>query len=510
MQKDGLIYTMNYEDIKLKLEEYLTVNEDEKEENGEVFTPPNLIEEMLDKLPPSIWKNPDAKWLDPACGIGNYMILVYYRLMESLKSWESNSKKRSDHIIKNMLYMTELNKKNINIATQFFGKNANLCQCDFLNETERNYCMKNFGATTFDIILGNPPYNSGGIRARTSDKIKHIKTDDNELKTLWPEFVTTSISLLKDETSRILFIHPASWISFKGTNGEVFKTKQIEYIKYYDYKNSNTLFGKESGKIPLAYYLLKNTETKNNTIIFDNSTSREEEFNIYENDFIPTESINMWKKILKITKKYGNLEKNFVHAKPIGTLTPTKTKTNVYPVVSVINREIKIEYTDKNNNPTPDKKLVFTNTSMGYPILDTVGNVMLEHRDRYWILADGIEKKLKQLQNYFYTDMIFYLITITKTRQNFIDNKIFSVIPDITKATKKINITDDYLIKLFGLSREDLIGYRNYLENGEGRLDEELKKKLKSFKINQKIKIKNKTQKLKNLKNKTEKIKTKL
>jgi hypothetical protein len=44
-----------------------------------------LVNEMLDKLPNGVWKNKNLKWFDPATGIGNFTIAVYFRLMEGLK-----------------------------------------------------------------------------------------------------------------------------------------------------------------------------------------------------------------------------------------------------------------------------------------------------------------------------------------------------------------------------------------------------------------------------------------
>ncbi len=79
----------------------------EKKENGEVFTPMILVNEMLDKLPNGVWKNKNLKWFDPATGMGNFPIAVYLRLMEGLK----DEKIRKKHILENMLYMCELNKK---------------------------------------------------------------------------------------------------------------------------------------------------------------------------------------------------------------------------------------------------------------------------------------------------------------------------------------------------------------------------------------------------------------
>ena len=48
---------------------------------GEVYTPPELVNEMLDKLPPEMWEN-SKTYLDPACGNGNMLLEVYRRKMK--------------------------------------------------------------------------------------------------------------------------------------------------------------------------------------------------------------------------------------------------------------------------------------------------------------------------------------------------------------------------------------------------------------------------------------------
>jgi len=48
---------------------------------GEVFTPPELVNEMLDRLPPELWTDPDKTFLDPACGTGNFLVEVVRRKM---------------------------------------------------------------------------------------------------------------------------------------------------------------------------------------------------------------------------------------------------------------------------------------------------------------------------------------------------------------------------------------------------------------------------------------------
>ena len=48
---------------------------------GEVFTPPSLVSQMLDKLPPSCF-NRNITFCDPACGNGNMIVPVLYEKLK--------------------------------------------------------------------------------------------------------------------------------------------------------------------------------------------------------------------------------------------------------------------------------------------------------------------------------------------------------------------------------------------------------------------------------------------
>lgn len=60
----------------------LTKSKKRVKELGEVFTPPALVNEMLDKLPPEVWE-PDKTFIDPACGHGNFLVEVVRKKLES-------------------------------------------------------------------------------------------------------------------------------------------------------------------------------------------------------------------------------------------------------------------------------------------------------------------------------------------------------------------------------------------------------------------------------------------
>lgn len=56
---------------------------------GEVYTPPELIKNILDNIPQSMWSDKDSTVIDPACGSGNFLIEVLERKCDSGISPES-------------------------------------------------------------------------------------------------------------------------------------------------------------------------------------------------------------------------------------------------------------------------------------------------------------------------------------------------------------------------------------------------------------------------------------
>ena len=72
---DGIIYDMTNEAIEQKIEQYLSVREEEKNKHGEVFTPPQLIDEMIVKIDISFFKDLDIiKLFQIMCLISHFLI----------------------------------------------------------------------------------------------------------------------------------------------------------------------------------------------------------------------------------------------------------------------------------------------------------------------------------------------------------------------------------------------------------------------------------------------------
>lgn len=93
--------------------EDIPLSKDEKKKQfGEVFTPPELVNEILDQLPEDVWTDPSKTWLDNSCGQGAFLVAIKQRLMISLESWQPDPQLREKHILENMIYGVELQQDN--------------------------------------------------------------------------------------------------------------------------------------------------------------------------------------------------------------------------------------------------------------------------------------------------------------------------------------------------------------------------------------------------------------
>ena len=204
------------------LGQHLKPKEREKKQNGEVFTPPTLIQEKLDQLTvahPGIWSDPTKKFLDPANGIGNYPALAYPRLMEGLAEAIPCREERKKHILENMLYLCELNPKNVEVCRTLFDPEGryrlNLFQGSFMDLNPE----EEWKVDAFDVVFGNPPYQPPS----------HGKKGG---KSLWPIFVEKSLGLLKPD-GFLVFVHPALWRKPENELHDLMFGKQFRYLSIH-------------------------------------------------------------------------------------------------------------------------------------------------------------------------------------------------------------------------------------------------------------------------------------
>jgi hypothetical protein len=187
------------------LKDYVLLADVEKKKFGEVMTPLTLVKEMLATLPEEVWSNPELKWLDPANGTGPYPILVIYKLMNGLKDWEPDEEKRYKHIVENMIYVCELQPRNMFLymcaLDPLNNYNLNVYTGSFLENQYDVYMMEVWNLHEFDVVVGNPPY-------KRKMNLKFL----NKCSVF---------------SKKIIFVHPASWlIDEKNSNSDFINSKK--------------------------------------------------------------------------------------------------------------------------------------------------------------------------------------------------------------------------------------------------------------------------------------------
>lgn len=285
----------NYLMVELKnsvsefIEKYEKVSKLESKLFGEVFTPRQLIDEMLDTLPSEVWKNPELKWLDPAVGIGNFPTAIVDRLMVGLEEFFPNEDDLRKHILEEMIFMCDISTKNLFLLYMLFDKNneykLNVYRGSFLEEGFDEHMKEVWGLDGFDVVVGNPPYNENGTGTGNS---------------IWHLFVEKSYLL---SNKYISFIHPSSWRMPLRKGDRFFNSSKIiksnaKFIRILKTEEANKYFGLS---IKVDYYLLDKINKTHNCII----ETKEETVNldITKLEFIPNFDFELYDKLTKSDNK---------------------------------------------------------------------------------------------------------------------------------------------------------------------------------------------------------------
>ena len=149
-----------------KQDNSIILNKEDINNYGIIYTPNNLVNNILDLIPNKYFKDPNLKWLDIGAGCGAFSINLYNRLFNELTYILPNKETRKNHIIKNMLFMVEIYPKHIEDLKKEFSNEANIINKDFLT-------LNNTSNSRFDFIIGNPPYNiNGKLKTPTNYNLK--------------------------------------------------------------------------------------------------------------------------------------------------------------------------------------------------------------------------------------------------------------------------------------------------------------------------------------------------
>jgi len=488
-------YTINEPDKLLEfINGELKPKEKEKKENGEVFTPLPLVNEMMDKLDEayikehgkSIFTEDRLKWLDPAVGIGNFPIIVYQRLMKGLISIYPNEEERRKHILEEMIYSSELTPKNVFIYKKIFCDDKyklNIYEGDTLKMDVKRDFQLPADFSGFDVILGNPPYNKGGIRSHTG---KHLG-EKNE--TIWTKFIEKSFEWLKPD-GFLVFINPLSWLKKSHSLHNMLLEKHIVWLKLWDNSQSKSMMNAD---IPISLYVLQNSVNDKNkkteiiSILKRRSltTSSSEYINpVYS---IPLAFHSIFNKVIAfIETRKLELEYKTKTIKSSGTKVKIPTKYTLEDMWAVDTYTMKeglmVKKAIEQHPDANKRKLIISNKASFTGAFIDEGKLSLTGNHKFYILGDKLELIKKMLD--------FRIMNIignyTKYGQDFLDNESFKYIPDIRKLGIS-DITEDDFYKWIGLTRQEIDQIKNGLLKEV--VEEEIEPKKMPIKLVKKIEL---------------------
>ena len=110
-------------------------SDDRIDDTGEVFTPMELCQQMVQEIPENILKNPNSTFLDNSAGSGNFLVA----LRDELAKYHD-----VEHVVNHMLYAVELMEDN----------HAELCKRVGVSVDHPHYVCHN--ALTYDYGFGTP------------------------------------------------------------------------------------------------------------------------------------------------------------------------------------------------------------------------------------------------------------------------------------------------------------------------------------------------------------------
>ena len=432
------------------INENLSIDQNLKEIYGEINTPFYFIEEMYDTIPQQLFNNPELKWLDAGAGSGNFTIVLYYRLMKGLKHVIEDFKLRSKHIIKNMIFMAEINENNVNTLQKMFGKDANIYYGDFLQLSLQEDFVKP------DVIVGNPPFNVNGL-AKVPTNSQRSKKNDGQ--TSWIHFVRQSISILAPK-GYLNIIIPSIWMKpDKEKIYDLLTSYKIHKIKCLSNSETNKLFS-YGAQTPTCYFTMEKIKSDSKLSIYDQCQRDFIKIHLSKNMPIALNGWTILQKILPFCNKYGRLSE-------------IVKKTNMPPIKSNLSEienskqnsfmnihschlknnipELIVKYSDIELSFAGVPKIVMAHKMYGFPYIDQDGKYGISNRDNYVITNKTYEEMCK-LQEGLNNKLIFFIMTTTRYRMKYLEKYAFYYIPDFSKME---NIKRDFYDKI-NLTTEDI------------------------------------------------------
>lgn len=476
--------------------------------NDEVFTPPELVNQMLDRLPESLWCNPEARFLDPVCKSGVFLREIAKRLIAGLAHEIPDLQARLNHIFTKQLYgiaITELTAL-LSRRSVYCAKNANspLSVCEGFDDAAGNILYRRIGHTwqngrcsdcgaseevygrdsealenhayafihggwakqiwnkemKFDVIIGNPPYQlSDGGNGTSALPIYH-------------KFIQQAKKLNPDY---LVMIVPSRW--FSGGKGlDEFRNEMLRDVhlqEIHDFPDSSNVFPGVQIKGGVNYFLWNKffdgergclISTYEGNKIFSQMRRPLQEEGI--DTFIRyNEAINILRKIRKESDLKDNFSQYVSSRKPFGLPTNFQGNKSFSPDSIRLFQNGGVGYISC-EEITSNKYLIekykvfipragsgsdsFPHSILGKPFIGLPNTACTE---TYLVIGEFLDKDIcENVISYIQTRLFRFLVLLKKNTQDA-PKRVYELVPmeDFSKPW-----TDEELYAKYGLTVEEI------------------------------------------------------
>ena len=486
--------------------------------SDEVFTPPKVVNEMLDMLPQDLFENPKTRFLDPFTKSGVFLREIVKRLDKGLTRAIPDKEDRLNHIFQRQVYgiaCTQLTalfsrrslycNKNVqdkrSTACGLFSTEAgnigyHRCHHTWVNgsckicgaskkalsesKDVENYAypflhdevfMKQAQELGFDVIIGNPPYQmrDGG--------------NGTSAKPIYHQFVTQAMRLNPRYLSMII---PARW--YAGGKGlDEFRNTMLtdgRIRMLVDYENSSDAFSGVDIAGGVCYFLWDrdhkglcdvSTYSENGNMV---ETRKLDEYEIFVRH---NKAVDIIRHVASANRGKPFLDERVSSRKPFSL--PTNYVPSGKGIPCWFIQRIGLSYAKRsdvvdNFNCLNKWKIIVPKapiagqTDFSKPIaLYYESNTRLakpgECCTESWIVAGAFntQKEALSFKSYLYTKIVRFLILQTVVSQD-VTRKNFKFVPDLGKYEGEFN--DAMLREMWNISDDEWDFIDSKIYNTEG------------------------------------------
>ena len=281
--------------------------------SDEVFTPPELANQMLDLLPQDLFSNKETRFLDPFTKSGVFLREIVKRLDKGLEHVIPDRQERIMHILHNQVFGIALTELTGLLARRslYCSKYAN-SKCSIgrfktedghilyapMKHTWKNGHCKYCGASqevydrgddaetyaynfihtnnpqsffnnmTFDVIIGNPPY-------QLSKATENTVSNAAFASAIYPLFIDQALKL---RPTYLCMITPSRWMTKAGQGiSDSWVDKMLNgnhFVEIHDYLDASECFAGVEIKGGVSYFLYQeNYNGKCKYILHSNGSS---------------------------------------------------------------------------------------------------------------------------------------------------------------------------------------------------------------------------------------------